>query len=66
MLPEDYAALYLQFATGAASRGSGLKLGGPVFEASTTTSWSGRMPGEDVSGSGGSFDYLRAHGRLAD
>ena len=66
MLPEDYGALYLQFATALHRVDSSLKLGGPVFEgvnndilvwpdASGKTSWLGRF-----------LDYLRAHGRLAD
>ena len=66
MLPEDYAALYLQFATALHRVDPGLKLGGPVFEgvnndilvwpdASGKTSWLGRF-----------LDYLRAHGRLGD
>jgi len=66
MLPEDYGALYLQFATALHRVDSLLKLGGPVFEgvnddilvwpdASGKTSWLGRF-----------LEYLRAHGRLAD
>ena len=66
MLPEDYGALYLQFATALHRVDSSLKLGGPVFEgvnddilvwpdASGKTSWLGRF-----------LEYLRAHGRLAD
>jgi len=66
MLPEDYAALYLQFATALHRADPSLKLGGPVFEGVTEdikvwpdpqgrTSWLGRF-----------LDYLKAHGRLQD
>lgn len=66
MLPEDYGALYLQFATALHQVDSNFKLGGPVFEGVTEdikvwpdaqgrTSWLGRF-----------LDYLKAHGRLQD
>ncbi len=66
MLPEDYGALYLQFATAIHKVDPSLKLGGPVFEgvnddilvwpdAQGKSSWLGRF-----------IDYLKAHGRLAD
>ncbi len=66
MLPEDYGALYLQFATALHRIDPTLKLGGPVFEgvnedilvwpdANGKTSWLRRF-----------VDYLKAHGRLAD
>ena len=66
MLPEDYAALYLQFATAMHRVNPELKLGGPVFEgvnedikvwpdAQGRTSWLGRF-----------LDYLKAHNRLGD
>jgi len=66
MLPEDYAALYLQFATAMHRVNPELKLGGPVFEgvnedikvwpdAQGRTSWLGRF-----------LDYLKAHDRLSD
>ena len=65
-LPEDYAALYLQWATALHKVDPKLKLGGPIFEgvnkdievwanAEGKTSWMGRF-----------FDYLRAHNRLND
>jgi hypothetical protein len=65
-LPEDYGALYLQWATALHRIDPKLKLGGPIFEgvnkdievwpnAQGKTSWMGRF-----------FDYLRAHDRLAD
>lgn len=66
MLPEDYAALYLQFATAMHRVDPNLKLGGPVFEgvnedikvwpdAQGRTSWLGRF-----------LDYLKARNRIAD
>jgi hypothetical protein len=66
MLPEDYAALYLQWATALHRVDPTLKLGGPIFtgvnedievwpDAQGRTSWLGRF-----------IDYLKAHGRLAD
>jgi hypothetical protein len=64
MLPEDYAALYLQFAAALHKVDPNLKLGGPSFQgvnqdievwpdAEARTSWLGRF-----------FDYLRAHGGM--
>jgi hypothetical protein len=66
MLPEDYAALYLQFAAALHRVDPSFKLGGPVFQGVTEdikvwpdaqgrTSWLGRF-----------IDYLKAHGRLQD
>jgi hypothetical protein len=66
MQPEDYAALYLQFATALHRVDPDYKLGGPVFEGVTEdikawpdsqgrTSWLGRF-----------LDYLKAHNRLQD
>jgi F5/8 type C domain len=66
MQPEDYAALYLQFATAVHRVDPNFKLGGPVFEGVTEdikvwpdaqgrTSWLGRF-----------LDYLKSHGRLQD
>jgi len=66
MQPEDYGALYLQWATALHRVDPNFKLGGPVFEGVTEdikawpdaqgkTSWFGRF-----------LDYLKAHGRLAD
>ena len=65
-MPEDYGALYLQWATTIHKVDPKLKLGGPVFEgvnedirvwpdAQGRTSWMARF-----------VDYLKAHGRLAD
>src|SRR6185437_14992508 len=66
MMPEDYAALYLQFATALHHVDPGFKLGGPVFEGVTEdikvwpnaqggNSWLGRF-----------VNYLKAHDRLQD
>lgn len=65
-MPEDYGALYLQWATALHRVDPNLRLGGPVFEgvnedirlwpdAQGRTSWMGRF-----------IAYLKAHGRLAD
>ena len=66
MTPEDYGALYLQWATALHRVDPGFKLGGPAFQGGTEdikvwpdaegrTSWFGRFLG-----------YLKAHGRLDD
>jgi len=66
ILPEDYAALYLQWARALHKVDPKLKLGGPVFtgenedikvwpDAEGRTSWLGRF-----------LDYLKAHGRMGD
>jgi len=66
MLPEDYGALYLQFASALHRIDPEFKLGGPVFEGVTEdikawpdrqgrTSWFGRF-----------LEYLKAHGRIQD
>jgi hypothetical protein len=66
MLPEDYGALYIQFATAIHKLVPEAKLGGPPFEgtfgdvevwpdANGKVSWLGRF-----------VDYLKAHGRLND
>jgi hypothetical protein len=65
-MPEDYAALYLQWAAAIHKVDPNLKLGGPVFEgvnedirvwpdAQGRTSWMGRF-----------IDYLKAHRRISD
>ncbi len=65
-MPEDYAALYIQWAAAIHKVDPKLKLGGPIFEgvnedirvwpdAQGRTSWMGRF-----------VDYLKAHGRLSD
>jgi hypothetical protein len=66
MLPEDYAALYLQWATALHRVDPKLKLGGPIFtglnedllawpDSAGRTSWLGRF-----------IDYLKTHNRLSD
>jgi len=66
MTPEDYGALYLQWATALHKVDPKLKLGGPVFEgvnedirlwpdSQGRVSWMGRF-----------VDYLKSHGRLSD
>ncbi|MFZ2009776.1 MAG: discoidin domain-containing protein [Candidatus Sulfotelmatobacter sp.] len=66
MLPEDYAALYLQWATAVHRVDPALKLGGPSFQgvnkdievwpdANGKVSWTGRF-----------LDYLKQHGRMKD
>lgn len=66
MLPEDYAALYIQWATALHKVDPTLKLGGPSFQgvnrdievwpdANGRVSWLGRF-----------VDYLKQHGRMGD
>ena len=66
MLPEDYAALYLQWATAIHRVDPSLKLGGPSFQgvnkdievwpdANGKVSWTARF-----------VDYLKQHGRMHD
>jgi F5/8 type C domain len=66
MLPEDYAALYLQWATALHRLDPALKLGGPSFQgvnrdievwpdASGRVSWTARF-----------LDYLKQHARMKD
>jgi hypothetical protein len=65
-MPEDYAALYIQWASAIHKVDPQLKLGGPIFEgvnedirvwpdAEGRTSWMGRF-----------VDYLKQHGRISD
>ncbi|MGH9451430.1 MAG: discoidin domain-containing protein [Terriglobia bacterium] len=65
-MPEDYAALYIQFAAAIHNVHPDVKLGGPVFQginqditvwpdAQGRTSWFERF-----------LDYLKAHGRIQD
>ena len=66
MEPEDYAALYLQFAAAIHKVDPALKLGGPIFTGQNKdievwaddkgrTSWTGRF-----------IDYLKSHNRMSD
>jgi hypothetical protein len=65
-MPEDYAALYIQWASAIHKVDPKLNLGGPIFEgvnedirvwpdAQGRTSWMGRF-----------VDYLKAHGRISE
>jgi hypothetical protein len=66
MLPEDYGALYLQFAAALHRVDPELKLGGPVFEGvnEDIEVWPDRQG--RISWLGRFIDYLKEHGRLAD
>jgi F5/8 type C domain/Glycosyl hydrolases family 39 len=66
MLPEDYAALYIEWAAALRKVDAKLKLGGPIFtgvnedikawpDAQGKTSWLGRF-----------LDYLKAHGKMSE
>jgi hypothetical protein len=66
MLPEDYGALYIQFATAIHKLVPEAKLGGPPFEGTSAMSKSGQTPTGKSPGSGRFVDYLKAHGRLND
>ncbi|HEY6332210.1 MAG TPA: discoidin domain-containing protein, partial [Blastocatellia bacterium] len=66
MLPEDYAALYVQWAAAIHKVDPRVKLGGPVFQGvnQDIEVW----PDEQgrVSWLGRFFDYLKSHGRISD
>jgi len=66
MLPEDYGALYIQFAAAIHRVDPALKLGGPSFEGviEDVQTW----PDSDgrVSWLGRFFDYLRKHDRIRE
>ena len=66
MLPEDYAALYLQWATAIHRVDPALKLGGPSFQGvnKDIEAW----PDEQgrVSWTARFLDYLKRHGRMQD
>jgi hypothetical protein len=66
MLPEDYGALYLQFATAIHKLVPEAKLGGPAFEGTfgDVEVWPDGMG--RVSWLARFLDYLKAHGRLSD
>ena len=66
MIPEDYAALYLQFAAAIHKIDSKLKLGGPVFEGENEDIDVAPLPDGRVSWLGRFIDYLKSHGRLSD
>ena len=66
MVPEDYGALYLQFAAALHKVDPRLKLGGPVFTGSNKDIETWPDAQGRVSWTGRFVDYLKAHGRLAD
>ncbi len=66
MQPEDYAALYLQFAAALHKVDPNLKLGGPSFEGTNEDIEVWPTADGRVSWLGRFIDYLKAHGRMAD
>jgi len=66
MTPEDYAALYLQFATALHKVDPNLKLGGPIFTGvnEDIKTWADDQGQE--SWMGRFVDYLKSRGRLRD
>jgi hypothetical protein len=66
ILPEDYAALYVQWASALRAVDPSLKLGGPVFQGVTqdVTTWANA--GGDTSWFHRFLKYLAAHGRMGD
>jgi F5/8 type C domain len=66
MLPEDYAALYLQWSTALHRVDAEFQLGGPVFEGVTEDIKSWPDDGGRTSWLGRFLDYLKNHGRLQD
>jgi len=66
MQPEDYAALYLQFAAAIHKVDPRLKLGGPSFEGANEDIEVWPTADGRVSWLGRFIDILKAHGRLSD
>lgn len=66
MVPEDYAALYLQWATALHRLDPKLKLGGPVFEGVTADILTWRDAKGQNSWFGRFLNYLRKQDRLSD
>jgi len=66
MLPEDYGALYLQFASAIHRLVPEAKLGGPPFEGTSDDVEVWPDAAGKVSWLGRFLDYLRAHGRSSD
>ena len=66
VLPEDYATLYLQFATAIHKLAPQAPLGGPAFEGTSGDVDSWPHANGKVSFLGRFVDYLKARGRLKD
>ena len=66
MLPEDYGALYIQWATALHKVDPNLKLGGPSFSGENKDIEVWPDANGKVSRLGRFLDYLRQHGRLND
>jgi hypothetical protein len=66
MVPEDYAELYLQWATALHRLDPGLKLGGPVFEGVNEDIKTWRDSRGKNSWFGRFLDYLKKRDRLSD
>ncbi len=66
MQPEDYGALYLEFATALHRVDPSFKLGGPAFQGVTEDIKAWADPQGQTSWFRRFLDYLRAHGRLQD
>lgn len=66
MVPEDYGALYLQWATALHRLDPALKLGGPVFQGVTEDIKTWRDAQGQNSWFGRFLNYLRAHNRISD
>lgn len=65
-LPEDYAALYMQFASALHKVDPKLKLGGPVFTGQDEDIVVWPDAGGKVSWTRRFLDYLKSHGRIQD
>jgi hypothetical protein len=66
MLPEDYAALYVEWATALHRVNPALKLGGPSFQGVNKDIEAWPDVNGKVSWTARFLDYLRQHGRLGD
>jgi len=66
MLPEDYGALYLEFAAALHGVDAGFKLGGPAFQGVGEDIKSWPDPQGRTSWFGRFLEYLRAHDRMKD
>jgi hypothetical protein len=65
-MPEDYGALYIQWATAIHRVDPKLKLGGPIFEGVNEDIRVWPDARERVSWMGRFVDYLKTHGHIAD